>query len=257
MKKVISLLLALAIVMSLSVTAFAAEGDATDVGAGEYSTNVTGSYVAGTEASGTVFSVDISWTAMSFTYHAEKAPVWDAENHEYSESTPAYWEGEGKITVTNHSNTKITAKPEYTPGENYGNADMVFSSDLLRVASAENGSAQIGTITVTPDPNGYLPKMDAAATIGSITVTIAQDNDVTVEEAETLFTNADNLKDTWVSMGGSYDDTDYSKMATCNAELGAVINAFKEETATQEDLNSIYGQTLDAYNTLNAKLSAL
>ena len=86
MKKIISLILALCLTMISIITAFAAEGDATGAGTGTYSTNVTGAYVAGTEASGTVFSVDISWTAMDFTYYAEKAPVWDATNHKENHS---------------------------------------------------------------------------------------------------------------------------------------------------------------------------
>ena len=185
MKKLISLLLALAMVMSLSVTAFAAEGDVEKGDAGEYSTNVTGSYVAGIESTGTVFSVDIRWTAMSFTYHAEQAPVWDATNHKYSESTPAYWEGEGTIEVTNHSNAKITAVPAYTPGAGYESANMKFGTDELKIASAESGSEQVGTITVTP--TGSLPKMDTSATIGSIKVTIAEDTTTTpLEEAQQL-----------------------------------------------------------------------
>ena len=55
MKKVISLVLALALVLSLGMTAFAAN---VDTAGGTASTEVIANYSAGT-AGGTVFSVDI------------------------------------------------------------------------------------------------------------------------------------------------------------------------------------------------------
>ena len=138
MKKLISLCLAFALAMSLSVTAFAEE----NVGAGAYSADVTGAYVAGTTSSDTVFSVDITWTDLSFTYHAAKAPVWDVNTHTYSQTEAAYWEGSGTITVTNHSNAKITATPAYQAKAGYETASMTFSTHVLKIASAESGAAQ-------------------------------------------------------------------------------------------------------------------
>ena len=106
MKKMMSFVLALILVMSLGIVAFAA--DVTG-GIGAYSTDVKGSYVPGTTSGGTLFSVDIKWENMSFTYHAAQAGAWDSENHEYEDDTPAYWVGTGKITVTNHSNKSANA----------------------------------------------------------------------------------------------------------------------------------------------------
>ena len=240
MKKLISLLLALAMVMSLSVTVFAAEGDVTGAKAGEYSANVTGSYVPGIESTGTVFSVDISWTAMSFTYHAEQAPVWDATNHKYSESTPAKWEGEGTITVTNHSNAKITAVPAYTPGAGYESANMNFGTDELKIASAESGSEQVGTITVTP--TGSLPKMDAAATIGSIKVTIAEDTTTTpLEEAQQL---QSDIQATYDQIKGQGNDDVEIQLGNCVEAMEVMVN----DAETFQNTSSWDGTSSESYD---------
>ena len=58
MKKSFAWILALALIMSMSVTAFAA--DQTGVGTGSYTTDVTGTYVEGTVGSGIIYSVDIA-----------------------------------------------------------------------------------------------------------------------------------------------------------------------------------------------------
>ncbi len=173
MKKLLSLILALALVLSLSVTAFAAEGVSNG---GTDSADVKGTY--STEATVTVYSVDIAWSGLEFTYNGAFEGNWNPENHEYEDATAAGWAaGNGTITVTNHSNAAITATPTYTAKEGYESAGMNFSTDALQVATADNGvdgaagTAVVGTITVTP--TGSLPEGTKDATIGTITITIS------------------------------------------------------------------------------------
>jgi len=64
MKKLTALFLAIMLVAAMSTTAFAAS--ITTAG-GSNSADVTGTYVAGS-AGGTVYSVDITWGSMAFTY---------------------------------------------------------------------------------------------------------------------------------------------------------------------------------------------
>ena len=249
MKKLFSLLLVVVMMACLATAAFAADEDG--VGTGSYSTDVTGNYVAGTTASGTVFSVDITWTNMSFTYHAEQAPVWDVDSHSYSEATPAYWEGEGTITVTNHSNAKISAVPSYAQATGYETHDMIFSTTELKIASAETtNSAQTGTITVTPD--GYLPEMDGAKTIGSITVTIAQDTDVTAAEAQELLTKIRALMDVPEVKA---DDADLTSLDDAKARLETALAMFNTNgsDSNQSSLNSNYSLALGRYDQIFAK----
>lgn len=173
MKKIISLILTLVMVMSLSVTAFAAEG----VGNGGIdSANVKGTY-KGTAAS-TVYSVDISWAGLEFTYNGAYEGEWNPITHSYDNATEAGWaEGEGTITVTNHSNTAITAVPTYNAATGYESAGMAFSATSLTVATADNGvdgaagTAVTGTISVTP--TGTLPEGTSGAVIGTITIKVS------------------------------------------------------------------------------------
>jgi len=252
MKKQISLALALVMILCLSTTAFATTVNQP----GDVTAEVTGSYVPGNESNGIVYSVGIKWDNLDFTYHAEKGAVWNTETLKYSETEEAYWEGEGTITVTNRSNTKITAVPEYTPEEGYADAGMDFDPEKLRVASADkNGTEQTGTITVTP--NGFLPAMDGEKTIGIITLTIAQDTDIDLEQANIL---ADKALDLYYQAqdNGAYDsytaefvalDKTRSDLVTTITAMEALLSQGDELTAAtyQSKLNENYESTLWYY----------
>ena len=244
MKKLISLILALALVMSMSAVVFAE--DQANVGVGDYTADVTGTYVAGTTG-GTIFSVDIAWAGMSFTYHAEQQPVWNVETHTYSEVVAAYWEGEGTITVTNHSNAKISATPTYTKNTGFESANMTFSTGKLNLASAaDTNAAVVGTITVTP--SGSLPANTEDTTIGTITVTIAQNNDISVEEAESLIGNCEVLYSQYLAAGNNEYESKAVVMCAVKDKLVTTLSNFKNGSATQEKLNSDYASLLYSYN---------
>ena len=91
MKKLISLALAIVMIMCLSTTAFAATVEAP----GDYTADVTGSYVAGNESNGIVYCVDITWSDLDFTYHAEKGAVWDPDTLKYSEGAWRFFDSSG------------------------------------------------------------------------------------------------------------------------------------------------------------------
>lgn len=172
MKKIITTILALAMIMSLSISAFAAEGLTSG---GTDSSEVKGTYSS--EATVTVYSVDIAWKDLSFTYNGAFEGNWNPTTHEYENATAAGWAaGNGTVTVTNHSNTEITATPSYAAKAGYESAGVSFSTNALKVATADNGvdgaagSAVVGTITVSP--TGSLPEGTKDAAIGTITITI-------------------------------------------------------------------------------------
>ena len=78
MKKTLSIILALVIALSLSVTAFAATNDGTS----DTEITVNGSFVSGTAADEKI-SVDIVWDAMDFTYTAASQGTWNPVTHTY------------------------------------------------------------------------------------------------------------------------------------------------------------------------------
>lgn len=177
MKKVFSLILALTLVLSMGTTAFAAENeDQTGVGTGSYDASVYGVYVPADPAE-TVYSVDIAWSGLNFTYN-EEVKDWNPTTHKYDTKTEAGWaKSNAKIKVTNHSNTAITATPKWNAETDYKSVTMGFAyskgTDALKVDSAETSNkAEEGTITVTP--GGTLASGVKDTKIGTITVTIAQ-----------------------------------------------------------------------------------
>ena len=253
MKKWISVLLAVLLIGNLQVAAFAGE---TGVGAGSYDAEVTGTYVPGTSG-GIVFSVDITWESMNFTYHAEKEPVWDPANHTYSETEAAYWEGRSIITVTNHSNTAIQVVPAYKAVSGYEDAYVDFSNYRERIASAESGSAQTGYITVTPA--GALPANTENQKIGTITLTVDQIKDVTADDAEDLQGDISTLITT-IDANALYDRIDQDELSalrTADAILNNTLNDYQQGNADQEDLNSAYDSAYDYYTVMRMQVDSL
>ncbi|MGN0178711.1 MAG: hypothetical protein ACI4DY_04620, partial [Monoglobaceae bacterium] len=87
MKKLFATLLAVAMLASVSVTAFAAE---TNNGTQDTEITVNGSFVSGTAGS-SVISVDIAWDAMDFTYTAASQGTWNPATHAYDGQTAGGW----------------------------------------------------------------------------------------------------------------------------------------------------------------------
>lgn len=172
MKKLVFMLVAAALVCTMSTTAFAADQDG--VGTGSYYADVKGTYQAGGSGA-VVYSVDIAWTDMSFTYTGAGGGTWDPETHQYSGSSEGAWTASNdSITVTNHSNAPVTATASYAADPDYGSTTMTFDNNGATVATAvgtEVASAPSATITVTP--GGTLAESANGGKIGTITVSIA------------------------------------------------------------------------------------
>ena len=173
MKKILSLILALALVMSLGITAFAAEDSTTE----DKTIIVMGTYTAG-QSSVTQVSVDITWDAMTFTYTGASEGTWNPETHEFDGASKAGWSEEtATITVENHSNAAVQATLSFeaevdgiegTFTETSGTAD----DKILELATA------VGTdVGKAPTASAEFGISGAAITenktLGTITVAIA------------------------------------------------------------------------------------
>lgn len=93
-----------------------------------YEKKVTGEYKTFKPAE--VYSVDIEWGSMSFTYN-EPQKVWDTKKLKYvsGKGTWSCDEGANAITVTNHSNAPIIADVGFYASENHSDIDYEITSD--------------------------------------------------------------------------------------------------------------------------------
>lgn len=202
MKKLTSMLLALALVLSLAVPAFA--DDSTDTteklteNGATSSGNINATYTESVADPTTTFSVSITWGSMSFTYSTGGTKVWNPANLCYEiESPDPKWTcdtGANVLTVVNHSNLGINATLAYKPSTEYGiEADLSVTSMSLpsAIGEAVNSEKLVGTTELTPttglvnetnttaeaaieEMNGTgFTEGDSNKTIGTITVTIS------------------------------------------------------------------------------------
>lgn len=177
MKKKAALVLTLAMVFSLAP--LSAYADTLTAVGGTASHDVTATYVDGSSggAGGAVYSVDITWGDMAFTYTAA-AGTWDPAKHAYTGAEGGVWTVDNKdgnkIKVTNHSNAEITASIDYTPAPGYDSINGSFDKTSLVLATAvdtevSNAPNDSAALTLT----GALDSKTAANTkIGTITVTL-------------------------------------------------------------------------------------
>ena len=250
MKKLLSMMLVLVLMMSLSVTAFAANyTEEQDV-----STTVTATYVAG-GAGGTVFSVDVEWSAMDFTYQAPKWAQWDAENHKYTDAVTGGWTGSGTVTITNHSNVALDVTPGYTMNTGYTDTTLVFKDGdtaidgaMIVASAADTNAAVEKTITVTAD--GKLASGANQTEIGTVKVTIAESDYVSLATAEALYANMVDLHTAMEAVNHAEKDV----FATLAAAFYANIDSYKKGTMDQAAFNSKYASALASYNTYMAMM---
>ena len=180
MKKLFALILALVMMTALSVTAFAAPTTNT-LGGGTtipdpQEITVTGVYTIG--AAGNIYSIDITWDGMVFTYIAKAE--WDAENHKPvdTEQNGGTWrDTTGTINVKNNSNNlavKVTMAFEATPANAQIHSaiqgSLTGDTNVDALAMRETASANF-KVTDGELKVGLTP--DTEVDIGIITVTIA------------------------------------------------------------------------------------
>ena len=166
MKKIITLLMALAMVMSLSVTAFASDlGGSKDVTA-KYEQN---------ESEQPIYNVDLNWGDLTFTYTETTTKVWNPDTHTYDTTTTGSWDKtESSITVTNHSNVSVDVSMSVTPVGGTGvNVTLIGGSSTLAAGEVDtvDGAASVtGTVKISGKPNSTVT--EAGIKVASITVTI-------------------------------------------------------------------------------------
>ena len=158
----------------IPATSFTIQSEQSGDGTGSYSAEVKGTYHPGGSGA-VVYSVDIAWTDMNFTYTGAGEGTWNPETHQYSGSSEGAWTASDEsITVTNHSNAAVKATAKFEADSGYESTTMTFGNNGATVATAvgtDVASAPSATITVTP--GGTLAESADGGKIGTITVSIA------------------------------------------------------------------------------------
>ena len=177
MKKKTALVLTLAMVFSLAPLSAYADTITTDGGTASHDVKATYRANSSGGAGGTVYSVDITWGDMAFTYTAE-AGIWDPKTHTTTSSTGGVWtvnntDGD-KITVTNHSNTDVTATFSYAAASDFDGITGTFDNASLNLESAVGTAVEAAPkATTSLSLDGALGSTTADNTkIGTITVTL-------------------------------------------------------------------------------------
>ena len=149
-----SLVLALALVLSMGVTVFAADtgsatvGDSTDtIPENSNQVNVTAQYVAGENVSaGTKYLVNVSWTVSgNLTYKDKtKTYTWDTGKMQYEHTATAEagtWSGGATVnlTVTNKSNADISVEC----------SDVTNAAGLTMTATFDKQTFDVATVAPT------------------------------------------------------------------------------------------------------------
>ena len=168
MKKIIAATLALTLSMSMGNLVYAVEDKSADIKA---------TYQAGKENTDTVYSVDVKWGSLEYTYSSGVTKSWDPTTLKYKETSgTSSWtcqDGADQITVTNNSNADITASLAYAGTES--NITGTFSNSKIGLKSAEGTNVgESPSETTTLSLKGAL--LDTAAEkkeIGNVTVTIS------------------------------------------------------------------------------------
>ena len=168
MKKIIAATLALTLSMSMGNFVYATDNNSADIKA---------TYQAGKENTATVYSVDVEWGSLEYTYSSGVTRSWDPTTLKYKEASgTSSWtcqDGADQITVTNNSNADITASLAYAKTDS--NITGTFSNSKIGLKSAEGtnvGESPSGTTTLSL--KGALSDTTAEKQeIGNVTVTIS------------------------------------------------------------------------------------
>lgn len=175
MKQIFTLALTFLLIFSLvTVAAFAADTTTINGESRTATKAVKASYSSGA-GGGTVYSVDITWGSMEFTYSGGSGTTWDPETHTSGQGGTGRWSNSGNtITVTNHSNTGVTANLAYTSETGFTGITGNFNKSTMDLATAvDTAVANAPTDTAELNLSGALDSTVKDSTqIGTITVTI-------------------------------------------------------------------------------------
>ena len=179
MKKFACLVLALAMVFSLGISA----GAVSPIQALDGTDSKTVTVTVEASAVSTVYYVEVKWTDMEFTYSFDEK-TWDPTNHSYTETTGAWKDVEaGKqptadITVVNHSNAAVNASIKFESGSTRATLMQGVTAEIenysLALPTAENTTfaqapSRVATVKIQGTPEVRVSDVKSAKVIVAIT----------------------------------------------------------------------------------------
>ena len=173
MKKLLSVFLSVVLLISVHITAFAAAPETVGKD-GSKEIDVTAKYQSST-ATPAVYSVDISWSSMTFTYTESSTKNWNAANHSYDTESQGTWDKTAAtITITNHSNVSVNVSTDYSSAGTTGVTGTLTNGATTLDAGAEGNYAgadsHTATLTISGVPNNTITS--DGVKIGTVKVTI-------------------------------------------------------------------------------------
>ena len=191
MKKVLSLIAALSLTLSMSATVFAAEetGPAIKDLPNGQNISITAAYEKGQDNIPTVYHVTVSWNQTGTLVYKEKSDTytWNPGSLDYTHTAGngGDWSlGEGdnapkvNITVTNRSNAQVYASITKVEGVGGITVDGKASVGVI-VASAAKGlneEGELQTNTLTYEITGVTGKITGKTQIATLTVGLSASN---------------------------------------------------------------------------------
>lgn len=172
MKKTAIAILALMLIAAQAVTASA------ETVTGKNSTksiDVKAKYTSGITTPD-VYSVDVTWGKMEFTYSAAGTRDWDPATHTYIDKTSASWNADGNdVTVVNHSNKDVNVNFAYASDSSFNGVTGQFTVATDTLSAGAVGNPE-GADSVSTELNlsGTLSNTVAEFTkVGSITISLS------------------------------------------------------------------------------------
>lgn len=123
--------------------------------------------------SATVYSVDVEWEELQFTYTHTGTKTWNPQTHQYHLEASGQWSSKGnQFTVTNHSNASVQVNFDFDSQDNHVTGS--FSNPLLSLPTAEEKPVDDPQLTGVSalSLSGEYRGSSSFSRIGAVTVTI-------------------------------------------------------------------------------------